>query len=173
MANISNKEEREILRWRAMELARSTHEAIASQDVEAFLEFRVMGMRYAVYLNQVDVVGRVDEVFMIPKMPAHITGVIRRRGQPVVLISLVHFFYPTIRGVRDADYALVVVAQGKRFALQVEDIEGVCQFERSDLLPSADHISSEQAPYIHSVTKSGIAVIDLDKLIEAESFSFR
>lgn len=168
MTNISDKRDQETLRWRALELARSSHETTAPQDRETFLEFRVVGMRYAIHLNQIDTVRKVDEVFPIPRMPSYITGVIRRRGRPVVLISLGLFFYPSMRGIRDADYAVVVLAKNKRFALQVEEIEGVRQFEKSGFLPAVDHIASEQLPFISSVTTDGLAVIDLDKLVQAD-----
>jgi len=163
-------DQKEILRLRAVELAKVASKAAAVQQSEAFLELSIMGMRYAVILDKVDVVGKVDEVFVVPQTPPHITGVIRRRGQPIALVSLRHFFYPNTRGIADADYAVVVVAQGKRFALQVEEIEGVCQLEKSALAPPSDTLTSEQIPYISAVTTDGLAVIDLDRLVQSETF---
>lgn len=162
--------DRDTLRWRAMKLARSSKRLVEQKEIETFLEFRMMGMRYAVYLDRVLVVKKVDEVFSLPNTPSHITGVIRHRGQPVALISLPHFLYPDARGIADADYAIVVLAQRKRFALQVEDIEGVSQLDKASLSIPSDSLSSEQLPYISAVTTEGLAVIDLEKFVQAERF---
>lgn len=170
VVNRRGNDQKELLHERAVELAKTSSKAAGVQQFEAFLEVSIMGLRYAVILNNVDVVGKVDEVFVVPMTPPHITGVIRRRGQPIALISLRHFFYPHTRGIADADYAVVVVAQGKRFALQVEEIEGVRQLDKSALVPPSDTLTSEQIPYISAVTTDGLAVIDLDRLVQAEVF---
>ena len=81
------------------------------------------------------------------------------------------FLYPDSQGIADADYALVVSVQGKRFALQVEDIEGVSQLNKERLQLSSENLSSEQIRYISAATTDGLAIIDLEKVVQAEGFS--
>ncbi|MBN1653195.1 MAG: chemotaxis protein CheW [Deltaproteobacteria bacterium] len=169
--NLDERAERDILRWRALRLARSLRTAVARQRIETFLEFRMMGLRYAVYLNRVVVVRKVDDVFDLPNTPPHITGLIQHRGQAIVLISLPRFFYPNARGIADADYAMVVQVNKKRFALQVEDIEGVRPLDSASLSTPSESLASEQVVYISVVTADGLAVVDLEKVVQAEGFA--
>ena len=65
---------------------------------------------------------------------------------------------------------MIVFAGGKRFALQVDEIQGVFHFVGGTLFPVPDNFDSAQSPYMSGVTKDGLAVIDLERLVSADGF---
>jgi chemotaxis signal transduction protein len=159
-----------LLRRRAAELAkRLDHEEVSVTHV-ALLEFSLMGLRYAVHLDKVESVSKIGDIVSIPLTPRHFSGIIRRRGQSIALVSLRHFFHADAEGIADSDLALIVSVLGKRFALQVEDIQGVAHFEENCLQPPPDNFDPAQQPYVFGVTLDGLIVVDLASLVQADGF---
>ena len=170
MSSHQKESEVELLQRRAQELSRAVELRDRSTLTRQFAAFTLSGDRYAVPLQKVEAVARVTDVYVIPGVPRHISGVIRRRGSSMALISLRRFFGADSGGLADADFALVVNAGGKRFALEVEDIEGVISLEESELLSPPDNLATTQAPFISYVTLQGITVLDPDRLVAFERF---
>ncbi|MCU0661626.1 MAG: CheW domain-containing protein [Myxococcota bacterium] len=167
----SSEQDTEILFRRAEDLARPITNVERAEDRIALLEFLLMGARYAIRLDRVEAVTRIGEIFSVPLTPRHISGVIRRRGQSFALVSLRHFFHSNAEGIADADFAVYVRSKGKQFAIQVEEIEGVIHLPRAKLLPAPETFDYAQAPYIAGVTLEGLALIDVDAMVEADGFS--
>ena len=80
------------------------------------------------------------------------------------------FFYPRTEGLIDEDYALVVSAKGKTFALQVEDVEGVRPLQKSTIRPVPDNFDRAVAPYLLGITPEGMGLMDVDKMVVTEGF---
>ena len=159
-----------VLQRRAELLAHPRASGDAVAETAALLEFTLMDGRYAVPLDAVEAVLRIGQIVGIPLTPKHLAGVIRRRGRTIALVSLRHFFHPEHEGVVDADFAVIVVAEGKRFALQVEEIEGVVHVPKPELVAAPDNFDKAQAPYVVAVTTAGLAVLDLDRLVRTNGF---
>jgi len=159
-----------VLEARAHRLAAPLTTEDSSADTIALLFFKAVDARFATNLAYVDAVTRITDIFSIPHTPRHISGVIRRRGQTHALINLRKFFYPDTEGLVDEDFALVVRARNKTFAIQVAEIEGVAPMPRASLLPVPENFDRAQAPYISSVTIDGLAILNLDQLVLAEGF---
>jgi purine-binding chemotaxis protein CheW len=160
----------DVLKRRAELLARHTDEVDALDNQVALLEFTMMGQRYAVYLENVHAVTRISEITAIPLVPKHIPGIIRRRGESIALVNLPFFFNANRGGVSDADFAVIVQAKGKRFALQVEEVLGVTSLLGEDLMLPQENFDSAQVSYISRVTLDGLMILNLDSLIEAKGF---
>ncbi|MDJ0762267.1 MAG: chemotaxis protein CheW [Myxococcota bacterium] len=163
--------EKTVLKRRAAELAKPLDDQAEITEVLPVLEFVLMGMRYSVILDKIEAVTRIGEIISIPLTPRHISGIIRRRGVSFTLVSLRHFFNRNAEGLADADFAVIVSAKGKKFALQVEDIEGVIHVPKAGLLPAPDNFDAAQAPYVSAVTTDGLVVLDVDRFVEAKGFS--
>jgi purine-binding chemotaxis protein CheW len=159
-----------VLRRRAEALAQPRAESAEVVETVALLRFTLMEADYAVPLEAVEAVLRIGHIVAIPLTPRHIQGVIRRRGQTIALTSLRHFFHPDAEGLADADFAVIVFAGGKRFALQVEEIEGVVHVPKGDLGPAPDNFDRAQVPYVTGVTTAGMAVLDVERLVRAGGF---
>jgi chemotaxis signal transduction protein len=171
MADGQDHDDLTILAQRAAELAAPLVAETEPEQTVALLVFNMFGASYAVDLDLVDAVTRIGEIYTIPLTPQHITGVIRRRGETIALVSLRQFFHPEAEGFADSDFALIVRARGKRFAIQVDDIEGVFHVPSKRLLAPPDNFDRAQAPYLEGLTTDGLVVFDLDKLVAAERFS--
>jgi purine-binding chemotaxis protein CheW len=159
-----------ILRRRAEALAQPRADAGGAAETLALLQFTLMEADYAIPLVAVEAVLRIGQIVSIPLTPKHIQGVIRRRGQTIALVSLRHFFHPEFEGLADADFAVIVVAGGKRFALQAEEIEGVVYVPKDELKPAAENFDRAQAPFVVAVTVGGLTVLDVERLVATSEF---
>lgn len=162
--------DKSILERRAEALAQPRDAIEAVGEAISILRFSLMGREYAVPLGDVEAVLRIGGIVSIPLTPKHIQGVIRRRGQTIALVSLWRYFHPEYEGLVDADFAVVVFAGGKRFALQVEEIEGVVRLPRRALLPVPDNFDRAQVAYVTSVTLDGLTILDPARLAAAGGF---
>ena len=160
----------DLLNRRAKELGKLLeHDEISAEQID-FLEFSLMGLRYAVHLDKVESVSKIGEIVSIPLTPRHFSGIIRRRGESIALVSLRHFFHSDAEGIADSDFALIVSVRGKRFALQVEDIQGVVHLDQNRVLKPPDNFDPAQQPFVVGVTIDGLIIINLDSLAETEGF---
>lgn len=162
--------EKQLLEKRALDLAKPADELGRLEESRPLLEFILLGTPYAIYLERVESVSRIGDICSIPLTPSHLSGIMRRRGQSIALVSLRHFFNRQEEGLRDADFAVIVTAKGKRFALQVEEIQGVIHIPADSMLPPPDNFDSKQVPFIIGITTEGLAVVDLDSLVDAKGF---
>jgi purine-binding chemotaxis protein CheW len=162
--------DKNLLKRRAMELARPMDVEEQSIVRVALLEFSLMGMRYAVRLGQVESVSRIGSIVSVPLAPRHISGIVRRRGLSIALVNLRLFFHPDAEGIADADFALIVAVFGKRFALQVEDIQGVIHLHEDLVMSPPENFDPAQLPYVAGVTIDGLVLIDLESLVRADGF---
>jgi chemotaxis signal transduction protein len=162
--------DKSVLARRAEALAKPRTDTGAVVETVAILRFSLMSQDYAVPLDAVEAVLRIGEIVSIPLTPKHIQGVIRRRGQTIALVSLRHYFHPEYEGLVDSDFAIIVVADGKRFALQVEDIEGVVRIPKSAFLPAPDNFDTAQSPFVIAVTTEGLTILDVGRLVAAGNF---
>ncbi len=163
--------DREILQRRARQLARPRQSGGERERTVALLAFTMLGSPYAVELERVDAVSRIGEIHHIPLTPPHIGGIIRRRGTTMALVNLRRFFHPEAEGIADADFAIVVRAGGKLFALQIEEIEGVFQLPESKIEPAPENFDRAQVPYLLGVIRDGAVVLSLERLVRDERFS--
>ncbi len=168
--NQTEWENNELMKRRAEELSRPVEQTESREGMSTLLVFILMGKRYAVELGSVVAVTRIHEITSIPSAPKHIPGIIRRRGESIGLVNLTYFFNSERTGISDADFAVVVQAKKRRFALQVEDIVGAATVRDAELLRPQHNFDQSQLPYVSSVMLDGLVVLDLDALISAKGF---
>jgi purine-binding chemotaxis protein CheW len=159
-----------ILQRRAEVLAHPRAAGGAAVETIALLRFTLMEADYAIPLDEVEAVLRIGHIVSIPLTPKHIQGVIRRRGQTIALANLRNYFHPESEGIADADFAVIVSAGGKRFALQVEEVEGVVHLPKSELVAAPENFDKAQAPYVVAVTTNGLTILDMERLVGTSEF---
>ena len=160
----------ETLQQRARELATPVQRRETSEQTLQLLIFRLLGAQYALPLADVEEVARIEEVYPVPCVPGHMSGIFRRHGRSIALVNIRALFADSSGGIADSDYAIVVLVRGKRFAMQVEDIEGVVGVSGDSLLPPPDGLPTNQLPFISSVSLQGLVVLDIGRLLDSEAF---
>ncbi len=160
-----------LLKNRAERLAVPVEASEHNLEQEKLLVFNTMESRFAVPLAQVEAVTRIADIIPIPHTPPHIQGVIRRRGQTIALVNLRFFFNPDAEALVDEDYAVVVQAKGKLFALQVEDVEGVAVELKSEIFVPPESYDQKLRPYLLGITiTEDTAILNLDAVVTTPNF---
>jgi chemotaxis signal transduction protein len=167
----TDKDQGLLLEKRARNLAQPSLQLEPRESGTSLLVFKMMGRRYAVELSCVVTVTRIQEIISIPSAPRHIPGIIRRRGESIGLANLSYFFNAAKPGISDADFAIIVQVQGKKFALQVEDIVGATTVRNADLLSPQDNFDPVQLPFVWKVMLNGLVILSLDALVRAKGFA--
>ncbi|MBN2344089.1 MAG: chemotaxis protein CheW [Deltaproteobacteria bacterium] len=162
--------EHDLLLSRAERLAIPIEATDENLAVERVLVFFAMGEKFAIPLAQVEAVTRIIDIFPIPHTPAHIPGVIRRRGQTIALVNLRFFFYPGTEALIDEDYAVAVRVKKKLFSLQIEDVEGVVNLLKTNILPVPDSYDRAMSPYLSGITRDDMAILNLDEIVMTSNF---
>jgi len=163
--------EQSLLNQRAEGLARPRRRTESRSDWRRVLVFKLLGKPYGVDLDRLEAIARIGDILPIPMTPPHLQGIIRRQGQSITLVSLRHFFDHRAEGVYDADYALIVSAGAKRFAIQAEDVDGVLRLDPAAVRPPPENLDPTQRPYVAGVTADGVLILSLENLVAAAHFA--
>jgi chemotaxis signal transduction protein len=165
------KIEKKMMKERAARLAQPLEKNTDKSDIVMVLIFAAMDTTFGIYLSNIDAVTRINDIVYIPGVPAHIAGVVRKKGRTFALVNLRHFFYPDEESLADEDFAVFVNAENKFFAFQVTDIDGVRQIKKSDIKPVPDSYTKTVASYLDGITSDGCAILNLYKMVNSEGFS--
>ncbi len=164
--NIKNQ----VLKERAENLATPLDLALNKEETKNILLFTSMNTQFSIYLSTVEAVTRITNILTIPRTPKHIPGVIQYKGSTVALVNPRFFFYPTTEGLIDEDFAILVKAKNRLFALQVTNIEGVVPMILSKIKKIPDNYDSAIAPYLDGMTDDNTALLNIDKMVLSEGF---
>ncbi len=163
--------EQTVLDRRAQGLARPRRRTKSRHNWRRVLVFTLLGKPYGVDLDRLEAIIRIGDIYPVPMTPPHLQGIIRRQGQSITLVSLRHFFDRGAEGVYDADYALIVGAGSKRFAIQAEDVDGVLRLDPEAVRPPPDNMDPSQRPYVSGVTADGVVILSMESLVAADHFA--
>ncbi|MBN2529784.1 MAG: chemotaxis protein CheW [Deltaproteobacteria bacterium] len=171
MADKMREIEISLLKNRAHRLATPIETSDDNAETERHLIFTAMESKFSVPLDFVEAVTKISDIMPIPHTPAHIQGVIRRRGQTIALVNLRYFFTASTESLADEDYAVVLKVKGKLFALQVEDVEGVSLLPTASIFPVPESYDKALRPYISGITMDDLAIINLNEILMTPNFS--
>ncbi|MBN2802553.1 MAG: chemotaxis protein CheW [Deltaproteobacteria bacterium] len=162
--------EKKVLKERAKILALPVIKENSKSEERNILLFSALNQNMAIYLSSIEAVTQITDIVSIPHTPKHIPGVIRRKGSTIALVNLRFFFYPDTENLIDEDYAIIVKAKNKIFALQVNDIKGVIPLLTSQIKKIPDNFDSAIAPYVSGITSDDTVILNIDKMVTSEGF---
>ena len=157
--------EREILKQRALELAREPADATPAADTLEVIEFELSGERYAFELAQVREVCALRELTPVPCTPEFLTGIVNLRGEILAVIDLRKFFGLPSAGITQLNQIIIIEGSATRLGILVDSVERSRTILPGSLQPALPTHTDVRADYLRGITGDRLAVLDAAKIL--------
>lgn len=157
----------EILKERALKLAKSKTVSFRNENALEALLFNLAGGIYAIESKFIKEVHRLKDLTPLPSTPAHILGLVNIRRKIVTLVDLQILFGLPKQDTAEEKKILVVAKDDIEFAILIDELLGVNSISLQDIEFSLSEFTEQGEAYLKGVTTNGIAILDGDKLIRS------
>ena len=157
-----------------MQNRKKNRENIDSSDTEVQLvSFKLGKETFAVNIEQVREIGKVERITHVPKMPDFIEGVMNLRGQITTIIDLRRRFGIEGQEARTPQSRVIVAEIGDtQLGIIVDSVQDVIRVPSKSLSPPPKTVSSNvDARFLTGICKQPdtlIMLIDLTNILDYE-----
>jgi purine-binding chemotaxis protein CheW len=156
----------QVLRARALALARRPVEPPAADTLIELLEFRLAHERYAVETRHVREVHPLRSLTPLPCAPAFVRGIVNVRGRITAVLDIKRFFELPEIGLTDLHRVVLIQGHGMEIGLLADAIVGVRAIAAQDLQDQLPTLTGIRADYLKGVTAQGLVVLDVPRLLQ-------
>ena len=155
----------EILRLRAVTLARKREDVGAQGTPLELLEFTLAHERYAVESRFIIEVHTLHELTPLPAVPDFIRGIVNLRGRILPVLDLKKFFELPEPGLTDLHRIVVVRGHDLELGLLADTVVGLRQVALESLQPTLPTLTGIRAEYLKGISAARLVVLDLDRVL--------
>jgi purine-binding chemotaxis protein CheW len=156
---------KQILRARALALARPTQRDAAAPTALEVVEFRLGQERYALETRYVREVQPLKNLTPVPCTPAFVLGIVNVRGRIVPVLDLKRFFGLPANGLTDMHRVILVAGNDLEVGL-LADMRVDARTMPVDSMQSALPATlGSCAQYLKGLTGERLAVLDMDRIL--------
>jgi len=127
--------------------------------------FKIQDQRFAIPVAQVDRVIMAQAITLIPDSPGILLGMIDYFGEIIAVINLRFRFNLNEQSIRLTDRFVIAEMPGRRFALPVDEIEGVLDLPDEHANQILETSFGLKITSVLRDEKGIILIYDIDKLI--------
>ena len=145
----------------------------SSEEEIQLVSFKLGKETFAVYVNQVREIGRVEEITHVPNMPEFIEGVMDLRGQITTVIDLRRRFGITEEKERTESSRIIVAEiDNNQMGIIVDSVQDVIRISPQVISPPPEVVSktvdSKFLTGVCRLEKDLVMLLDLNNLFNAE-----
>jgi purine-binding chemotaxis protein CheW len=155
----------EILKNRAKELSEELVENGVVGDQIEIIEFVLAYEKYGIESSFVREVYPMREFTPVPATPNFVMGIVNIRGQIISVVDIKKFFDLPERGLTDLNRLIITEYKDMEVGILADLILGVKNIAMSDIQSSLLTLTDIRSKYLKGVTKEGIVVLDVEKLL--------
>jgi len=155
--------------WRSLE----EEDRASSVELREVVVFHLGSERFAIDSIHAREVLRVPRMVPVPRLPAHIRGIINLRGQILAVSDLRPLLGLTQTDTSQRPQLIVVEAAGLTTALLTDGVEGMQSLEVSAIEPITEGLTGfpRDTAYGHVATEQGLLVLlNLEHILSREEF---
>ena len=156
---------REILKARALLLAREPASSPAPGAAIEVIEFRLAEERYAIETEHVREVHPFRDFTPLPCVPPFVRGIMHVRGMVLAVIDLKRFFDLPEQGLGELNKVIILRGAEMQFGILADSIAGVRTLPREGIQASLPSLTGVRAEYLRGVTPDGLVILDGAKLL--------
>lgn len=155
-------------------MADKGHRAVADRDIDhggdvlQLVTFTVAGEIYAVPVDVVDEIIRMQPIADVPEVPAYIEGITNLRGNVVPVVNLRRRLSLPGREAIEDSIIIVVEREGERVGLLVDGVNEVVGIPMDEVEPPSAVITSADTDLLQAVSMAGgrlVIILDLDRAL--------
>ena len=166
--SLSPERQKEKLKQRAQQLARTEIEIDNKEAPLEVVEFRLADETYALECIYISEVYPLRTLTPIPGTPAFVLGIINIRGKIVSVIDLKSFFDLPPKGLSDLTRVIVLKYQQMEFGILAEEVTGTTSINPSDMQPPLLTLTGIYSKYLKGIGKNRVIILDAVKLLTDE-----
>jgi len=162
------EERDEILKARAVELAREAVGEAAADTQIRVVEFVLAQEKYSIEPDFVRDIFPLKTFTSIPCTPSFVLGVTNLRGEILSVIDLKRFFNLPDKGLSSFTKVIVLESEAMTFGILADAVIGTQSIPLADIQPPLPTLTEVREEYLKGVTNDGIAILDAESLLSDE-----
>jgi purine-binding chemotaxis protein CheW len=133
---------------------------------ESIVVFR-LGARehYGVWYQHAEEILPPARIASVPCTPAHIAGVVNRRGELLTVLDLRLFFRTEPAEQAGTQRILVVSASGMSVGVLVDELVGYEAVDRGEIAPPIPSQGVSNLGYVHGIYRGEVTLLDIEALL--------
>jgi len=128
-------------------------------SANAYLTLRALEQTFALPLEFVRSVFKIDALTRVPLASSHVVGLSYLRGGIVAIVCLARRLEPDAPALGVGALAVAIELGVETFALAVEEIGDIIHVHAEDVSPIADHADLGRSGVMAGVIRSGAALL--------------
>jgi purine-binding chemotaxis protein CheW len=160
-----NKETREILKLRAIAMARESEEKTGDSSVIQLITFMLANEMYGLESAFIREVYPLKEFTPLPGMPPYIFGVINVRGQIIPVIDLKKLFSLREVGITELNKVIILNNDQMEFGILADLVHGTQCFETLEIRKAPHTLKGIGYEYLLGVTKEKLIILNAERLL--------
>jgi purine-binding chemotaxis protein CheW len=140
-----------------------------TEDIKLIV-FQLVDKEYAIPVNQVRSIEKLEHITRVPKTPAYVKGVVNLRGVVTPIIDLRSKFGLDFSEMTDTTRVIIAGSEDKEVGLIVDAANDVLDVSKEAIEPPPEVVGVVEAEYIGGVVKKDrrlLILLHLDKILEA------
>ncbi|MGR3763882.1 chemotaxis protein CheW [Rossellomorea sp. NS-SX7] len=141
---------------------------VLTEDMKLIV-FQLMDKEYAIPVNQVRSIEKLQYITRVPKTPAYVRGVINLRGVVTPIIDLRSKFGLTPADTSESTRVIIAGHQDKEVGLIVDAANDVLDVSKDAIEPPPEVVGAVEDEYIGGVVKKDrrlLILLHLDKILQ-------
>jgi purine-binding chemotaxis protein CheW len=142
---------------------------VSTEDLKLIV-FQLADKEYAIPVNQVRSIEKLQYITRVPKTPAYVKGVINLRGVVTPIIDLRSKFELPFCEDSESTRIIIAALQDKEVGLIVDAANDVLDVSRDNIEPPPEVVGVMEAEYIGGVVKQDrrlLILLHLDKTLQS------
>ncbi|NQU65226.1 MAG: purine-binding chemotaxis protein CheW [SAR324 cluster bacterium] len=165
LGHLSREQKNQILRKRAIALAKRPIEEDNEEQRLEVVEFQLDQQRYAIEIEFIREICLLKALTPLPFVPVFVLGVINIRGQVLSIVDLKKFFNLPDRGLTDLNKVIILKFEQMEFGVLANTIIGVKTLLTKSLQARPDTLTGIQSQYLKGITNDRLVVLDALKIL--------
>lgn len=167
--DLTQDEKQDILRKRAMALARNVEQDQGAGASLEVLEFLLTYETYAIEMCWVNETYPLKELTPLPCTPPFVAGIINVRGRIVSVIDIRTFFDLPEKGLTELNKVIIVHQGEMEFGILVDEILGTRSISLMEVQPPLPTMTGIREEYLKGITRDRTAILDGGRLLSDRS----
>ena len=164
------EDNKRLLKARAKAFSQEIIQEDAGQQYLEVVEFCLAGEVYGIETNYIREVYPLKELVPIPGTPPFFLGITNVRGQILSVIDIKRLFNLPDKGLTELD-KIVIVRDGEvEMGIRADVVLGMQSILRGDIQPSLPTLAGIREKYLSGITKDGVIIMDIQKLLADKNF---
>lgn len=160
-----NKETREILRLRAIAMAKEPEEKKGGSPIIQLITFMLANEMYGLESAFVREVFPLKEFTPLPGVPPYIFGVINVRGQIIPVIDIKKLFTLPEQGLTELNKVIILHNDQMEFGILADLVHGTHGVEADEIRKAPHTLKGIGHEYLLGVTKERLIILNAWRLL--------